>query len=796
MASTPDIPDDFNPQPTQLQGGIARMIRCWESCRDNNAGGYGSGVVHSIKGWSKPSPKQVTSCSPFTATVIGMIFDQSNSESSTVYEPKYNNGRTPLPVAFYCLHNGFYFDGDIGKLRRRRFVEKKWETTANDSAGALLFFNLGYEIEPRDMRRGDFVAIDWANGNGHATFCWDVHLDADGAVDCFEFLSSNGRVGKGGVGVTVSNTTPAFFVKQESDGTYKKARTIFADGDWYLKYGKWICLPRVARTAVDRAIFREPVQLQQLVDSSAGGYSASRLRVVRFWGVNPPEHPHGDLLKPEAATQARTLGKENPPEPFAVGKCKPVEAHILDAPVTRVSGDSLRNNPDAVKSVPAKPAQQKKEHVVAHQSFVEQALSELHAAGWIDRSPGKADSVGDNDTRTAVRDLQTKLKVQPVDGIAGPITRRALRQALADLRAGKPNPNKPDTKPRIDHFYWLKNRVGPGELNGLAVHGLHLDLVQSFEVTLKDDKSGHAESLTFPLVAVNGKGVRPLVVPPAFGVGSILTAKLKGHASNGATLEKDSDVPLYIGAIKPPPPSSMADDGWPSDESTWTKKMRDIAAELRATPKGTGNYHRREITQYGVKEKIESGDTPVLDENDRELGRVSKRSLFLADIEGTMRLNGRILNIAHSGNVYDQSVAKQIGGKTVKKPKPSLDKFDPTKSRWHDVTERAPWGAGAKLPLIPFRVLAHNYKTETPLYGKKVYIQQMDGLRLPTGETHNGICVVGDCGGMAPPGQQFDFFVGREDRHIAMPTLAPSQGGAICNVEILGDCAAAQRKKK
>src|SRR5262249_27040680 len=151
--------------------------------------------------------------------------------------------------------------------------------------------------------------------------------------------------------------------------------------------------------------------------------------------------------------------------------------------------------------------------------------------------------------------------------------------------------------------------------------------------------------------------------------------------------------------------------------------MRDIVAELRDTQKGSGQYHRREITQYGVKEKIQTGDAPVLDENGRELGRVDKRSLFLADIEGTMRLLGRVLNIAHSGNTYDRMVEKEIGGKKVKKPKPSLEGFDPSKSLWTDVTAKAPWGAGAKLPLIPFRVLAHNPKTETPLYGKKVYIE-------------------------------------------------------------------------
>src|SRR5262249_44013800 len=193
--------------------------------------------------------------------------------------------------------------------------------------------------------------------------------------------------------------------------------------------------------------------------------------------------------------------------------------------------------------------------------------------------------------------------------------------------------------------------------------------------------------------------------------------------------------------------------------------------ELRARPRGRGDFHTREITQYGVKEKVRPGDVPVLDKAGRELGRVDKRSLFLADIEGTMRLSGRILNIVSSGNVYDQEVTRMIGGAAVKKPKPSLDRFDPARSRWVDVTERAPWGAGARLPLIPFRVLAHNPKTEAPLYGRTVYIQQLDGLRLPTGEVHNGMWVGGDCRGMAPPRARVDFFVRRRGRAITTPTL-------------------------
>src|ERR1041384_733240 len=112
--------------------------------------------------------------------------------------------------------------------------------------------------------------------------------------------------------------------------------------------------------------------------------------------------------------------------------------------------------------------------------------------------------------------------------------------------------------------------------------------------------------------------------------------------------------------------------------------MQRIVAELRATPRGPGNFHAREITQYGVQQ-ASPGDVAVLDRKGRELGRVDKRSLFLADIEGTMRLASRMLSIVSSGNEYDEMVTTVIAGVAVKRPAPSFDRFEPEFSAWGDV---------------------------------------------------------------------------------------------------------------
>src|ERR1700704_98134 len=91
-----DLPDDFKPEPTVFNGGPARQKQIWEACRDVNAGGYGSGVVQTIKSMGCGANKaQVTSCSPFTATVIGMMFDKRPEVSQDNFEPMCENATRP-----------------------------------------------------------------------------------------------------------------------------------------------------------------------------------------------------------------------------------------------------------------------------------------------------------------------------------------------------------------------------------------------------------------------------------------------------------------------------------------------------------------------------------------------------------------------------------------------------------------------------------------------------------------------------------------------------------------------------
>jgi len=754
--------------------------------------------------------KQVTSCSPFTATCVGMMFDARPGVVQSNFEPTFDNSKR-LGTAFYQMHNGNYFAIDrssAGDLKRttarsaaryKQWSDNKWPSPASgwdDSAMSIVWHNLGYQIDPRDMRRGDLVGVDWfPSHGGHAVFVWDVHLDASGAVDCFTFLSSNGTSAHGGAGISVycGNWTKTFTL---SDGKYAcKASPVFADhdaadDDVYTKHGAWHVLPNKAKSEIDLKTFR--VQPTIIVDSSSpttmGAEYVGSLRVVRFWGVAPPSAPHGTLLGAKAG-QAHDLTRWQPPEPHCMGSSAP-PGRIEKLQPAQVP----KSHPDPIKATPPKPAPpQKKEQVVAHQHFVEDALAELYEHKWIEVHAGEPTSVGDPKTKAAVEDFQRKFKVPPVDGIAGPKTRLGLERALADLRAGKPNLSKPPPPPKIDRFYWLTNRVAPGGTSGLTIEIPNKDGWKSFEITLTDQHN-KSSKVPIPISTFYGRGSSAVAIPAEFGVGSVLSARLRGNA-NGTLVDKTTMVPLYVGGVAAP-----AQDEWPWDEAKWNPYMRGVIAELRATPKGPGAFTLREVTQYGVKESLKPGDVPIMGKVGKNvvalpLASVDKLGLYLADIEGTLRWQGRILNIVQSGNVYDKPVTRVINGQTVTKMKPTLDKFDPTKSIWVDVTEHHPWGSGARMPLIPFRVLAHNARTEPALCGRIVYVQQLDGIVLPTGEKHNGMCVVGDQGGMAPPGKQFDFFVGREDHHIQLTSLGASQGGSVCNVEVLGPSAAYSKKQ-
>jgi hypothetical protein len=328
------IPDDFDPKPTIPTGGLERMIQFWEASRDTNSGGYGGGsVLQQILDWGTKSSNHTTSCSPFTATCIGMMFDPGGAtDDETVYAPVINNGTSTLalPLDYYRLHNGYYFKVDpdvpnsaaIVAARKQRFDNHGWPQ-CDDPALATVFFNLGYAIDIRDVRRGDLISITWASGGGHAGFVWDVHTDEDNAVDCLQFLSANGGGTANnyhGPGVSVSAPNDAATFIDHANRQFTKKFQLFVDNDLYLTDAWWYCLPGVKRNDVKLETFRSPnPSANRIVDkANNGGAAMAELRAVRFWGFAPPDAPHGDALTDEKRELATHLCQWQMTPPYGI----------------------------------------------------------------------------------------------------------------------------------------------------------------------------------------------------------------------------------------------------------------------------------------------------------------------------------------------------------------------------------------------------------------------------------------------------------------------------------------------
>ena len=159
---------------TKVFGGLARIYQIWEDMRARNSDGYvpGGGLLANIDDHGQLQISAGTTCSPFTATVVGLAFDPTYPrndlpvKTGDSYKPMFNGGKDRLPFrSFYLMHNN-----------------------NNQPIESLVKYGLGKRIDAKKMRRGDVLGIGWFNKDrgGHAVFCWDVHLDANGDVDAFQ----------------------------------------------------------------------------------------------------------------------------------------------------------------------------------------------------------------------------------------------------------------------------------------------------------------------------------------------------------------------------------------------------------------------------------------------------------------------------------------------------------------------------------------------------------------------------------------------------------------------------------
>lgn len=585
-------------KPTVMRGGVKRMIEIWNQMRAINTGAYGSGVLPApVAGWTRSGEGgklPVTACSPFTANVIGILFDPKATAFDTAHpmydgdDEKPSDGKTPLPSTFSSLHNGNYKKGDLAPGIRRNDV--------NHSAGSCLYYNLGYEIQPKDLRRGDMVGIDWASGGGHAVFIWDVHLaepkdgDKYREVDCFSYLSANGRIKKVweepgdpanpkmsaadpkkerkyrndcyGPGVSIGGCTDRKYLtgsdrfgKEPAKGrdlkvTVQKAMDpLFMDRPDHIKDAHWHCIPGKSKGDVNPETWAglDKKHAPTPIDYSAGPHSVRSLRCVRFWGIAPPQR---DGETPYEQTQfllAKKLAYEEPPESYATGTPSVAPPTYEKVPVVTV-----KNDPELAKNSPPKKAEQPKkdDKILEQQMWVERALGDLFDHGWLKTDPGDRTNPNDAESKAAIKEFQQKFKCDRTDGNMTKKTRAKMEAALRDLEAGKDDPNAPPPptpKTSVERIVWLRNRVEKGGAMYFAVHG-YVTKLNSVRITFTCRKT--KKTFTMPAdIELDQRGVisRPIGLPSIFDDGCELLASFAGKGSDGVEVKYDSKVPLYIG---------------------------------------------------------------------------------------------------------------------------------------------------------------------------------------------------------------------------------------------------------
>lgn len=615
--------------PTKLPGGVARLIQVWEDLRVRNTDGYLpgiGGILANIKQHGSVAVCRGTTCTPFSATVIGVAFDPTyprddwpnwqneitmpSKAKGDPYVPMFNGGKDPmLPFnVFYVAHNS---NGGAVK--------------------SVLDRNLGVEVDSRQMRRGDLVEINWWNGGGHGVFCWDVHLNAAGEVDCIQIIGSNGP--SPGVSIHGCKGKPWLEGTNAKDkrgtGDYKKAKDkIFVDDDAVVQQGGWYGLPGV--TAIDLDSFRvRPAHVLLSKQKANWGYTIKSVRCARFHYDEAPPAPQC-MKDPNA-----------PPPP------KTPPGHV-DGPTTRLRGKNIAGDPIVLQQTRPKPVQQDQAKPTPWQLEVEQAMQQFFTVGWITTDPGKPDGINDAKTQAAVKDYQDKLHLQ-VDGIAGNETRTSLRlqlpashrqhevqEQLARLFRGKqigsdpgpatgihnaatkaavqefqglvgldasglpdaetqvklreflaqkaPTTEQPGLEPTVQHLYWVGNSVVPGGTATLRLHCRDLLLGQACPIELQDEASGVKVAAPLPILVFGETAEAAVPVPPQFGANAKLRARVVANIGGDGTLETVTAAPLYVRGLAATEPA---------DWRAYIRKGELPAAVVEAIARNRARYPRK-----------------------------------------------------------------------------------------------------------------------------------------------------------------------------------------------------------
>ena len=435
--------------------GPDTIIKIIEDLRTRDSDGYNPynpGFLAKVKGFSLPRSTG-TVCSPFTANVIGCAFDPDYDKKNVdtdEFEPKFNGGSDPLPFSkFYVQHNNL-----------------------DHPAGSVQTYNLGKLVEPKELRKGDVIGINWTFGGGHAVFCWDVHLNGKD-VDCFQFVGANGHLAPGATydhdeaGLTAAQTK-AKAISGKVNLLGGKGVSIYnCDGAPWLTGDPAVWTAGAKEVEVEIKVKNKDTGKQEkqtvpkyrvVATSRQKEGTLKKLKpkifdaadeeisTTGFWftipgvkkkDINPAFAKGRQIREWIKSMECATFHyQSDPPQPTPQKPAAPVPppptpktAGHTEAPVQVVKGDEIKQNPKAKEQVPPKLAKQEDDKTLFWQHFVEHALQVFYAARWIDKDPGKKEDINDPKTQAALKAYQKTFNLK-VDGKIGSQTLTSMELEL------------------------------------------------------------------------------------------------------------------------------------------------------------------------------------------------------------------------------------------------------------------------------------------------------------------------------------------------------------------------------
>lgn len=534
--------------------GPDKIIKIAEDMRTLNSDGYNPfnpGLLMRIKGFAVNGVQaKGSACSTFSANVVGCALDpdyDTKDPATGEYVPMFNGGADPLPFGrFYNEHNG--------KSR---------------IAGSLVEYNVGESVAAKEMRRGDVLGIGWMEHGGHTGFCWDVHLDAKGDVDCFQFIGCNGRLAGqefthdaaglkaaqakvkagtdnpsvlGGWGVTISGCEgkewltgePATYKSQEKEVDVETSEIDPATGE--RKTVKKYKVKAISCTKVGTLAKAKDKIFVDDVEVSRQGYWYT-LPGVDVADIDR-EFAKGRriLARIESLQVGRLYYTSAPPEPTPhapVAGTDKQPGHA-EAPAQVVKGADLAANPrakDKVKAVPAKQSSR----TLLWQHYVEYALQVFHATQWIAEDPGRSQDINDRRTQAALRAYQSLFGLA-VDGKIGP-------QTLGSMMAELPICTAELGAQHMLQQLWKAGKIStnPGVADGIN-HGETRAAVEEFQRAHALSPTGVPDSKTYARLRAVVESHAPTPEAPGlrpdatnlYWVGNVVplggTAKLRLHS--------------------------------------------------------------------------------------------------------------------------------------------------------------------------------------------------------------------------------------------------------------------------